>query len=210
MPQGACDNPNTYLIVLDFWSTSCLEFAATLMKHPKLPVLAAFAVIALSCIPVAEGALSLNIDTFNSTTLTFTVSGTLDAPTAGAGYAGVLAVSPDEFGSTAYFNTSPIPSGLINIAGTNVSVSVDVNTPFAGYAITFHNGAYDSLPAGTAVSGTVTLTGNFTDFPTLYLWSGFDGMKNMNRIEATGAIPEPSAILLGGVGALALIRRRKR
>ena len=188
-----------------------MEFAATLMKHPKLPVLAAFAVVALSCIPVAEGALSLTINTFNSTTLTFTVSGTLDAPTGGAGYPGALAVSPDEFGAVAYFSGSPVvTSNTLQVAGSGASVYLDSNTPFAGNAVTFYTNATEAIPAGTTVSGSVTFTGDFTSFPTLYLWSGFDGMKNMNRIEATGVIPEPSAILLGGVGAIALIRRRKR
>jgi hypothetical protein len=182
------------------------------MRTSTIPALSAFAALALICVPAAKGALSLTIDVFNSTTLTFTVSGTFDAPTAGFTYPGVIAVSPDEFGATAYFTGDPVRTATtLQIAGSAASqVILGNNTPFAGYAVAFYTDPFTPIPAGTAISGSATFTGNFTSFPTMYLWSGFDNSRDMNRLEATGqVVPEPSSMLLGAIGALALVRRRR-
>lgn len=157
----------------------------------------------------ADGALTLNVTTFNSTTLSFNVSGTLDESTGGALFPGLFTIAPDEFCSTAFYTGTPVLlSNSISIGGVNTIASMYDNGYISGYSAYFFDQFDVAVPAGTEIVGSATFTGNFTSQPTLSLWSGYDDNRNLARFETT-AIPEVSSSLFCGLGMLGLLRRRR-
>lgn len=180
--------------------------AASLMKTLLLSLIAA------SAIPsIASGALTLTINEFNSTTLSFTISGVLDEPTSGQ-MATFLFVAAEKSVSTPFYDSQPtLVLNNVTVGGVSTYAAMAVNGSSTGYSVMLYPASSPLvLPAGTEVSGTITFSGNFTSQPALSLWSGMEGDRSLNRLEAVGAIPEPSsALLLGSVGLLGMLRRRR-
>ncbi|MGC4016606.1 MAG: PEP-CTERM sorting domain-containing protein [Luteolibacter sp.] len=178
--------------------------------HPFL--LCAVALLSYGFIPSAKGALTLTIDTFTSTTLTFTVAGTLDAATWGAEYPGAFFITADQFASTNFYTGNAIKvSSTLKINGDLATTVMMPEASIAtGYSAIFYIDPTTPLAAGTTISGTATFSGDFTSQPTLSLWSGLEAFKNLSRLEAVGTpVPEPSSLLLGAVGALCFLRRKR-
>lgn len=108
------------------------------------------------------------------------------------------------------------------MVGTGTLAINDVNSHHIVYTITRNNGYYDFLTTITDADGVSNLqqkslsgsgvaaaaTSNLTTFNTVGLLQGASGGSSY-AIDNVSIVPEPSAVLLGGLGALGLLRRRR-
>jgi hypothetical protein len=192
----------------------------------------AFLSFLLAATSTARAALVLQVDTYTTDQLSFTISGTFDTATIGQSE-GWLAIKNDWSNNvgihTELFSTAPaILVNTITIGGVAPETFVQgspTETMTWADNIFFANplGTETPFAAGTAVAGSITLfaVGAFdpSDIATLELVSGFNRPLNHDdwaRLEARAvgaqAVPEPATIAIWGVGAVgcALIARRRR
>jgi hypothetical protein len=153
----------------------------------------------------ANAALTLTIDSYTTDEITFSISGTFDADTIGES-PGYLAIknnwSNNQGVNTQWFTSQPIvTSNTILIGGSSPVTSVQDGTATWQDNVFFDNplGTDTPIAAGTAVSGSVTLTAagafNPADAATLQLISGFSrpiGAEDWVRLEAGGTPVTPT------------------
>jgi hypothetical protein len=162
---------------------------------------------------VSNATLTLTIDSLTTGQLTFSISGTFDT----APNEQWLAVKNDWSHNQGYhtemFSGTPtVTFNSLLINGVSASPSIAADSQTWGDAVYFSG----TMLAGTAVSGTITLTGAGMFVPAnlgnIQLVSGFTrpvGHDDWYRLESSSAIPEPAtAMILGlGGGLIALYRR---
>jgi fibronectin-binding autotransporter adhesin len=105
-----------------------------------------------------------------------------------------------------------IDSDDINVSGTITLDGILSIVGFGGYDPT-QNSTYNLFDAPTFAGDfdSVSVGGNALSFAT-DVWSGTFGLTSYSFSETTGVltvVPEPAAALLGGIGMLALLRRRR-
>lgn len=163
----------------------------------------------------AKAALTLTIDTFTSTTFSYSLSGTIDDDTTGAWVPGVVVVALEESVSTPFYSGTPtVVTNTITIGGIATNSTMANNGSTTGFSSNLARFTTTSaIAAGTEVVGTITYTGSFSpgsivssDFE---LWTGYDAERDLARFEGN-AIPEPHSLCLISLAAVALIRTRSR
>ncbi|MEO7099386.1 MAG: autotransporter-associated beta strand repeat-containing protein, partial [Luteolibacter sp.] len=103
-------------------------------------------------------------------------------------------------------------SDYVNVSGSMTLDGLLAITSYGGYDLT-QTASYNLLDA-TSFTGdfdAVSVGGNALSFAS-DVWSGTSGSITYSFSETTGVltvVPEPSALLLGGLGVLALLRRRR-
>ena len=145
--------------------------------------------VAMADIPsIAPGQSVIFLEGDSTAAATFRTNWNLSAAVLVGTYSGSGAgLSAGGDGVTVFTNTSG--NGGVELSG--VRVSFGSSTPGTSFAYT-----YDAT--GAPLTGPLLTTAGTT-------WS--NGGTNM--LGTPGAIPEPSSMLLGGIGALALLRRRR-
>lgn len=184
----------------------------------------------LVCSP-CMGGLTMTIDSYTTDSVTISISGTFDAQTIGA-QPGWLAVKKswetNQGVNTDWWSTTPtITANTIAFDGVAASTTTISNGASYGDDIAFRyvDPATTPIPAGTAVTGSFTLTQagafNPADANLLQLVSGYDpagaSSARYKRLEfkfSSSTVPEPSAFALLGLGSVAFgfvaARRRRR
>ena len=166
----------------------------------------------------ANAAVMLSIDTLNTSTFTFTLSGIIDSATVAPLDPGAFFVTPysPDLGIDGWIQNASVASSTILIGG-NSATTVNWASPgvATGYSLYFYNNASARPVDGAIVSGSATFTGLFdltgisaSDFK-LYLGLQSNQTVGPSELIAT-TIPEPSSALLFGVGALRLVTFRRR
>ena len=186
--------------------------------HKKARSLTAALIIYGSLVGGANAAVMLSIDTLTTSTITFTLSGTIDSATAAPLDPGAFILTPysSDLGINGWITNATSTSSTISIGG-NSATTVSWASPgeATGYSLYFYYDASTRPTAGSTVSGSATFTGDFdltgisaSDFE-LYLGLQSNQTVGPSDLIAT-AIPEPSSALLFGVGALSLVTFRRR
>jgi hypothetical protein len=112
--------------------------------------------------------------------------------------------------STNFLDLSPIPSSGTQLTWTFNNLTLDYDTT--------HYAVFSDNNSGTSAFGfQLQKAGTTTVNPNPYTGGGaLDGSYNANSVQDakflatfTNPVPEPSAVLLGAVGMLALLRRRR-
>jgi hypothetical protein len=200
---------------MDKMQTGCPAFAVQRVKKKKgskMNKWMMFILVAGLC-GVSQAALTLTIDSLTTDQLTFSISGTFDT----APNETWLAVKNDWSNNQGYhtemFSGAPTVSfNSLLINGVSASPNIASGSETWGDSIYFSG----TMQAGTAVSGTITLTGAGMFIPAnlgnLQLVSGFTrpvGHDDWARLESSSSIPEPAtALILGLGGALIALYRR--
>jgi hypothetical protein len=137
------------------------------------------------------------------------------------------AVNIGENDGGSIYQTVSLDAGVTYTLTAGIGTSTAVNKNTGKYALVFFNSNFSSLLAQT--TGTIEQkTGAFADVSVSFTPTTSGnyqvGMRNRGYVPGTGAnnnestiffdnvrlIPEPSAALLGGLGMLALLRRRRQ
>ncbi|MFK7849628.1 MAG: PEP-CTERM sorting domain-containing protein [Akkermansiaceae bacterium] len=161
----------------------------------------------------------LTVDTYNSGTVTFSISGTLDSPATGL-QSGNFFFAPTVDLTTAWYSGSlSLTSSSLNLGGdtTMTELAAVNNGSSTGYSVFFYRaGLNESLPASMSVSGSVTFTGVIDDVnfsaSDFNLYNGLVSSRQANVLVASAipsAIPEPSSVILLSLGALGFAARRR-
>ncbi len=191
----------------------------------------AFGIAALSMTPIgvsqAHAGLTLTVDTFTTSELKFSISGTFDSDVTGD-QTGWLAIKHDWSNSSGInsdwlddsLGFSEVPFASWTIVENSISIGgaapAQSNVAASGQAwgdsIYFQNHNSNPILAGTAVSGSFHVQGAnlFTVVSNLELLSGYnDTAQGWVRLEATANVPAPASLGCLFMAATAFSRRKR-
>jgi hypothetical protein len=191
----------------------------------------AFGIAALSMTPIgmsqAHAGLTLTVDTFTTSELKFSISGTFDSDVIGD-QQDWLAIKHDWSNSTGINNDwlddslgfSEVAAAGWTIVENSITIGgaapTQSNVAAAGQtwgdSIYFKNLNSNPILAGTAVSGSfhVQSANLFSVVQNLQLLSGFNGTTNSwVRLEANANVPAPASLGCLCIAASAFSRRRR-
>ena len=160
----------------------------------------------------------LSIDTLNTSTITFILSGTIDSAPAAPLDPGAFFLTPysPDLGIDGWIQNASVTASTISIGGNNATtINWASGGAATGYSLYFYDDSSTRPTAGSTVSGSATFTGSFdltgisaSDFE-LYL--GLQSPQTVSPSELIAAVvPEPSSTLLLGIGALSLVTFRRK
>lgn len=134
-------------------------------RHP-VRILVAILITTGLLVGLAKGEITLTVDEFNSSTVTFSISGTLDSPATGT-HSGVFHFAPEADLSIQWYSGNlRLVASSLNLGGAIPTGGVHASSEHSrrGYSIHFYRGDVEEvLPAGMPVSGSVTFTGAIDD-----------------------------------------------
>lgn len=175
---------------------ACNPYLKGEMKMKKIAVTLFFIGLLAS-----SGRANLEINDFNSTTLTVTFNITLESVATEPANNGLFTLSPFSDLSTDWITGAPsLTLNSITIGGVATSITMTDNASNSGDSLIFIAGDSDiSPPAGSIITGTASFTGTFNtagiamnDFK---LYQGYDSKQNVSNVIGT-AMPalEPVSI----------------
>ena len=175
--------------------------------------------VAGACANLADASLTLTIDTFTTSELKFTLSGTFDQDVIGddTSLLGIKDNWSGNIGSNVDWINDGADLGIVVQNTIMIGGAVPARWLVApsgqswGDSIYFVNAGEAPILAGTSVTGTFHAQGDnlFSLVSTLELVSGFSNASgDWARLEAR-AVPAPSVIAMLGVCGLVSIRRKR-
>ena len=191
----------------------------------------AFGIAALIMTPIgvsqAHAALTLTVDTFTTSELKFSISGTFDSDVSGdqqnwiaikhnwSNSSGINTDWLDDaigFSGVDFANWTVVENSITIGGAVPIASNVAATGETWGDSIYFKNFNNDPILAGTAVSGSFHVQGAdlFTVVSNLQLLSGFnDTTADWVRLEANANVPAPASLGCLLMAATAFSRRRR-
>lgn len=191
----------------------------------------AFGIAALIMTPIgvsqAHAGLTLTVDTFTTSELKFSISGTFDSDVSGDqqnwlaikhNWSNSTGINSDwlndslGFGEVAIANWTVVENSITIGGAVPMASNVAADVQAWGDSIYFKNFNNAPILAGTAVSGSFHVQGAnlFTVVSNLELLSGFnDTAQDWERLEATANVPAPASLGCLFMAATAFSRRKR-